>query len=250
MGKPKLNKRCKTCGKLLQDMNKTGFCNHHRDRTGENNSFYGKTHNPETIAQTKEKLRQISKDLWKDEEYREKVIKAVSKPRREGFKKEQSARVKQWYRDNPEQREARREHMRRSWREGKITKNDFSCNRSRIEQKFIKELQEVHDNVTTETISYGKASWLFPDGIIRKDGVVIEFYGNFWHANPETYSASDIIHHGLTAQNIWNRDEERIKLIKDLGYSVYTIWEKEWKENPGLILKRFDQLLNWESCAF
>jgi len=55
MKKYKLNKRCPTCNKLLLDKNTSGFCNKHRDRTGLNNSFYGKTHSLETISKIKEK---------------------------------------------------------------------------------------------------------------------------------------------------------------------------------------------------
>lgn len=49
----KLNRVCPVCGKLLNDKNKTGYCNKHRDRTGANNSFYGKRHSKETVDKIK-----------------------------------------------------------------------------------------------------------------------------------------------------------------------------------------------------
>lgn len=39
----RLNKLCPVCGKRLSDKNKSGYCNIHRDRTGENNPFFRKT---------------------------------------------------------------------------------------------------------------------------------------------------------------------------------------------------------------
>ena len=44
----KLNRTCPTCGIRISDKNKSGFCNKHRDRTGINNPFFGKTHSKDT----------------------------------------------------------------------------------------------------------------------------------------------------------------------------------------------------------
>ena len=41
----KLNRTCPTCGCKVSDKSKTGYCTHHRPRTGENNPFFGKHHN-------------------------------------------------------------------------------------------------------------------------------------------------------------------------------------------------------------
>ena len=98
-----VNKHCPICDTLLSDKNKTGFCNHHRDRTGKNNPFYGKTHSIESLRIIKEKCKKMSKELWKDSEYRNKIIKAISKPRIDSFKKEQSERMIEWYKDNPKE---------------------------------------------------------------------------------------------------------------------------------------------------
>lgn len=41
--KKKEHKHCPICGKVLTLKNKTGYCNHHRPRSGENNPFFWKT---------------------------------------------------------------------------------------------------------------------------------------------------------------------------------------------------------------
>jgi hypothetical protein len=246
--KYKLNRKCETCGSPLLDNNKTGFCRKHMDRTGVNNPFYGKHHDPNIIEETKKKLSIISKNLWQDDEYREYIIKAVSKPRRAGFKKEQSDRIKRWYRDNPEQREIRRVSMTENWRKGIITKNNYSCNRSKIEKEFFDDLANIYPDIGRETMHYGK-SWLLPDITIVNDRIVIEFYGNFWHANPKMYKSGDTIHHSLSAQDIWDRDALRLSKFEELGFWTFVVWEDEYKQDPEMVLRKFDSILNWESCC-
>ena len=70
--------------------------------------------------------------------------------------------------------------------------------------------------------------WYFPD-ILIDNYLVIEFFGNYWHANPKFYKETDIIHHNLTARDIWNSDKNRISVLENNGYKVVIIWEDKWK---------------------
>ena len=73
-----------------------------------------------------------------------------------------------------------------------------------------------------------------PDIIFPDKKVVIEIYGNLWHANPQYYSKLDIIHTwdgDLTAGEIWKRDKIRENHIKSLGYDVIILWESEITKN-------------------
>ena len=67
---------------------------------------------------------------------------------------------------------------------------------------------------------------------------VIEFYGDFWHANPSRFLAEDKMFKSSkkTAAEQWKRDEIRTKHIKDGGYDLLVIWEKEYRANPDLAL--------------
>ena len=59
---------------------------------------------------------------------------------------------------------------------------------------------------------------------------VIEFYGDFWHANPTIYKENDVVRNGLTAKEIWNHDEERINLLKEkFNLNVKIVWECDSK---------------------
>src|SRR5574344_4201 len=67
---------------------------------------------------------------------------------------------------------------------------------------------------------------------------IIEFYGDYWHANPIKYKASDIMNNNYSASEIWKSDNERISNLKDLGYKVLVIWENDYANNPELILSK------------
>jgi len=246
-------KNCLKCGKKVSKNCHLGYCNRCRDRSGKNNPFYGKKHKKETIERTRKKLSIITKKLWQDPKYstrhskmlkklwqnstyREKVIKGTSKPRRESFKKEQSERVKQWYKNNPIQREIRSKQMKESWRLGKIEPNINSINESKIEKEFRAKLKRKLPSrkVRKSTIRI-KNKWFYPDVRIDKN-IIIEFYGNYWHANPLTYKSNEIVHHNFTAKQIWNNDKERIKILENNGFRVFIVWQDEYQNNKNKII--------------
>lgn len=212
----KLNKKCCVCGSKITDINKTGFCNIHRDRTGKNNPFYGKKHSKETIEIIRNKTSIKSKQNWKNENYRKKIIKGISKPRKKEFSEEQSLRIKKWYQDNPEQKIIRSQHMKKSWIDEKIVPNHQSCNRSKMEKELLRYVENIcSDKVITKSIKINN-KWLIPDIVIENLGLIIEFYGDYWHANPKFYKRGDIVHHNLTAGEIWEHDKERVKKFDNI----------------------------------
>jgi len=250
MSKNKLDKKCITCGKSIIDNNKSGYCNIHRDRTGSNNSFYKKHHSKETIDAIKAKTKIASKNNWKNPNYREKVIKGVSKPRKATFKQEQSERITKWYQENPEQRGIRSNRMKNSWDTGKIAYSPkIRVNRSKIEKDFLCSLQGKINCKGRETIHIG-TKWFFPDIFLGKERIIIEFYGNYYHANPRKYRANDVVRAGLTAQEIWDLDKERISRLEKEGYYVIVIWEDDYKTNKNGIIQSLANFIDNESCAF
>jgi G:T-mismatch repair DNA endonuclease (very short patch repair protein) len=117
-----------------------------------------------------------------------------------------------------------------------------------VEQKFFEDLSSLYPDITQKTLRY-QNTWLFPDIITVDDLVVIEFYGNFWHANPSMYKPDDIAGHNMLAKDIWQRDDERLCKLYELGHSVYIVWEDDYKNFPKDVLIQIDRLLNWETCC-
>ena len=66
---------------------------------------------------------------------------------------------------------------------------------------------------------------------------IIEFYGDYWHCNPNVYNI-DFIIRGKTAKDVNKKDKEREQIIKT-KYKLLIVWENELK-------KSFDQTV--EKC--
>lgn len=236
---------CECCGKLLSKNCKGNNCNNCRDRSGDKNSFYGKKHKKETIELIRKKVSEISKDLWQNPEYRNKVIQGVSKPRRAGFGAEQSERIKKWYKENPEQKILRSKKMKQSWVDGKIKPNINSINESKLEIELREKIKlATNSSVKKKTIRINKR-WFYPDVMID-DKVIVEFYGNYWHANPKKYKATDIVHHNKTAKEIWKYDKERMEILEK-SYRVIIVWQDEYILNKDKTIDNIIKIMENEN---
>ena len=72
------------------------------------------------------------------------------------------------------------------------------------------------------------------DIVLKNYNIVIECYGDFWHANPKIYKSKDVFHTytgAKTAKDIWNYDKTRIKHIESFGYKVLIIWESDYNSD-------------------
>lgn len=68
------------------------------------------------------------------------------------------------------------------------------------------------------------------DFLINGTKILIEVNGDFWHANPNLYEANHIlkfIQGHITAQEIWNKDQQKLELAKKHQYHTIILWEKE-----------------------
>lgn len=81
-------------------------------------------------------------------------------------------------------------------------------------------------------------------------GILIEFNGDLFHANPKYYKSSDILPVvKKTAQEIWDKDEDKCKVAQDAGYLVVYIWEDEVKlksrsEIRDIIYEKIEDKIN------
>jgi hypothetical protein len=65
----------------------------------------------------------------------------------------------------------------------------------------------------------------------------IEFYGDFYHANPAKYNASDKIF-AKTAADIWEYNNSRVEAVKSAGYDVMIVWEGDFYRNPSEVINK------------
>lgn len=76
----------------------------------------------------------------------------------------------------------------------------------------------------------GKKS-IRPDGIDRGNKILYDYYGSYWHGNPEIYDPNDVNKNAKkTFGKLYKDTLKREQLIKSAGYKLITIWDTEWEE--------------------
>ena len=77
---------------------------------------------------------------------------------------------------------------------------------------------------------------------------LIEFHGDYWHANPSKYKPEDIIitrrTGPTTAKDIWETDSQRAASLSSLGYQLLIVWEHDFKTNPQETIEKCKAFLN------
>ena len=116
---------------------------------------------------------------------------------------------------------------------------------SKLEIEFTEMLEDrvgILDHTSSKN-PYGKWSHLLNTYVvydIKHKNCIIEFNGNYWHANPKTYADTAVIGNKL-AVDIRNRDMLKLKTVSDLGYSVLIVWEDEFIANKSETIKKVEQ---------
>lgn len=93
---------------------------------------------------------------------------------------------------------------------------------------------------TTFTRPYGKWADLLNSYVIydiKHDDFVIEFNGDYWHANPAIYK-DDAVIRGKTAKEIQYRDLLKKQTAINLGLRVLIVWESEYKLDKEATIRK------------
>lgn len=86
-----------------------------------------------------------------------------------------------------------------------------------------------------------------------KFNLILEFYGDYWHCNPEKYNRNYFhVHKQLTSQEVWNYDRIRIReeIINHTNVNVLVIWESDWKKNKIQQISHINTLINFNNIIF
>ena len=207
----KRGSRCKSCSLESQK--------------GVGNSFFGKKHSKETkdkISQSR-KGKAIGKDnAMSNHEHRKKLSESLKKSWSSGKLEETRKRMS--------------EVLKNTRRSGKIK----AVNKSKKEVEICNDIKNMGYKVQS---SY-KVDTKICDLFIPKLNLIIEYFGDYWHCNPNKYSADYInVKKNLTAKEIWEYDTSKLELIKSYGYNIEVIWETELKLNKEILLniiKKYD----------
>jgi hypothetical protein len=70
-----------------------------------------------------------------------------------------------------------------------------------------------------------------PDAIDVDNKIIWEFYGDLWHGNPSIYNLNETNSAtNTTFGYLYNKTMNKEIILKEAGYNLITIWEKDWLE--------------------
>lgn len=204
-----LNNNCKSCSLQLQ--------------VGEGNPFYGKKHTKESknkISNSRKGKAVGEHNSMSNPKWREKASKNLKLTWASG-KLEKTRKIMS-------------EHMKKTLRSGKIK----SFNTSKKEKQIINFLKKHN----LDAIQSYKVDTKICDIYIPSMNLIIEYFGDYWHCNPQKYDETYLNKKkGMTAKQIWEYDRRKIDLIINCGYNLEVIWESDLKHNNKKIIETLNK---------
>jgi len=86
-----------------------------------------------------------------------------------------------------------------------------------------------------QKILFKENGYFMIDCYIPSKNMVIEYNGDYWHANPVRYNKNSVMNFPkgqFLAEEIWKKDKNRIEHIKkELNCSIVIVWEDEYINN-------------------
>ena len=123
---------------------------------------------------------------------------------------------------------------------------------SKISQIFFNRLSQFfcdleYANHPKEYCFRCDLNFFFVDCICKEQKKIIEFNGDFWHANPKIFKKNSILNFPgkkMIAHDLWNLDKKRLDKIKNLGYEVFIVWENDVMKNFNNMIEGCKKFLN------
>lgn len=112
---------------------------------------------------------------------------------------------------------------------------------SQLELEFVAALEQIMGPLahTNNHAPYGKWDHAHDRYVvydIKHGNCVVEFNGDYWHANPLIYHADDVIR-GKRAQDIWQKDQIKLDIARNAGLNVMVVWEHDYLANKEQVVK-------------
>lgn len=83
------------------------------------------------------------------------------------------------------------------------------------------------------------------DIVIDSLDYIVEFNGTYWHCDPREYEAGyKNKRKNMLAEEIWEYDKNRLEKLRQKGYDVDVIWEKDYNSNKKQILTQIKGKIN------
>lgn len=145
-------------------------------------------------------------------------------------------KVESWLKtmNNKTDTEKKEINLKRAYKNGSVSKGEISL------LNDIKLKIENSEEIISQLILPIPGSNNFLKYDIAYKNKIIEYNGDIWHANPKNYKKTDIPNfpkNFLTAEQLWNKDNRKIQIAINNGFSVLVVWESDYKNNKDKILQ-------------
>lgn len=160
-----------------------------------------------------------------DPVFKEKFIKAVNNPDR--IQKISQAAKRMW--------EIAKindiEKIKRMLYSGRNKQYDFKgIKMNSIEYLVAQLLDGMYLKFEYETqFTFGTSTFI-PDFYLKEYNIVIEVYGDYWHANPEIFDSTKTVFRTPVLE-IWKRDKRKQEIFLENGIQYIILWEDKINNN-------------------
>lgn len=160
-----------------------------------------------------------------DPEFKRKFIEACNSPER--IKKISDSAKKMWADARINDRD-KFYRMLLSQKNKNYTYKHYNMNF--IEYQVAILLDELSIDWKYEEVIHLNDKTYVPDFLVNNN-IIIECFGDFWHANPKYFNATDTTHKTRMAHEVWKYDNEKLLNLKNNSYNILVLWETDILEN-------------------
>jgi G:T-mismatch repair DNA endonuclease (very short patch repair protein) len=102
---------------------------------------------------------------------------------------------------------------------------------SKGETKWL-DLLGVPPEFRQKTLHMSSGTYYTVDAYDPTTNTVYEFHGDYWHGNPERFDPLELNERaGCTFGELYNRTVAKETTLKNDGYNVVVMWEKDFRES-------------------
>lgn len=101
-------------------------------------------------------------------------------------------------------------------------------NSSKVEKEWLDSLA-IPKELRHTRIVFSDDTYIFTDAYDPETNTIYEFWGDYWHGNPEKFNLDDINKHTKrTFREHYEHTLNKTQKIKENGYNLIDIWENDW----------------------
>lgn len=171
-------------------------------------------------------LAALSRERWTDPVSRQKYMDIANHPER---KRKISIAVKKMWSDVRLNDIDKYMRMISCFKHKNYVCGEYKMNS--IEYQIGSILQKLNVKWVYERLFHLEKQSFIPDFYLPEFNIIIECYGDFWHASPKMFNSDDYVHTGKTATMIWDYDNNKKSLFESAGLDFLIFWGSDINES-------------------